>query len=468
MDSSASPNLLVLLCDQLQRDAIEPYAGPAFAPTWNRLAGESAVFDRFYCATPLCVPTRPSMMTGRWPHAHGSTSFGEGHAQMKPGQQLLTERLHDAGWRVGYEGVWHIIRPEEDDRTEDYAHFEPSGFPYEEHEEMMARQGLEAGSQRGDVRTRTDEGWHEWNFSVPVPAEWTRPVEEHPDMMRARAIADFILDTPPEQPFAAWCSLGAPHPPLLVPEPWLSMYDPGEIERPPGFGADVTDLPEAVRDAPGRQSVEGWTWDDWARGIAAYLGYATFADACHGVVLQALAESGRMDDTYVVMTGDHGEMLGALGLYQKGVPYDRACRLACMVRGPGIRPTYRSQLASHTDLAPTLLDLLGLEPLPDVQGQSLRPILENPRAPGREATFVEFNGYIEGGYHWRAAVTERYKYVYYHEETECEQLFDLAADPDELHNRAGDRALADVRDRLRSMLGEWMQGTGDIIQLREG
>ncbi len=466
MNSPRRANLLVLLCDQLQRDVIGPYGGPVVTPTWEQLAGESAVFDRCYCATPLCVPTRPSMMTGRWPHAHGAISFGEGYATMNPGEELLIDRLHDAGYRVGYEGIWHVNRPAAEDRSGEYAHFKPGNFPYREHEEMMAEQGLAPGSQRAPVRTPTDDGGeHEWSLSVPVPARWTLPVEQHPDMLRARAIADFILETPQEQPFAAWCSLGAPHPPLLVPEPWLSMFDPADIEPPPGFDVDPDTLPRALAEAPGRQAVRGWTWEQWARGIAAYLGYVAFADACHQVVLEALEQSGRARDTIVVMTCDHGEMLGALGIYQKGVLYDRACRLPLLVRGPGIVPGWRTQPASHVDLAPTLLDLLGLEPLERAQGESLAPVLRDPTAPGREFTFLEFNGYILGGCHMRGVVSERYKYVYYHEEPLRDQLFDLVVDPDELHNLAETSTHVEVRAKMRSALAQWMRETGDFVSI---
>lgn len=467
MNSPNSPNLLVLLCDQLQRDALEAYAGWARTITYSRLAGESAVFDRFYCATPLCVPTRPSMMTGRWPHAHGSIAFGEGYDTINRGEELLIDRLHDAGYRVGYEGIWHINRQKADDRSDEYAHFNPGGFPYGEHEEMMAEQGMTPGDQRGEVRTRTDEGWEEWGFSIPLPAEWTRPIEEHPDMRRARAIADFILETPADRPFAAWCSLAAPHPPLLVPEPYLSMFDPAEIDRPPGFDAGLGDMPEDIREAAGRQATSHWGWDEWARGIAAYLGFVSFADACHGVILDALEESGRAEETLVIMTGDHGEMLGALGIYQKGVPYDRACRLACMMRGPGIPPGWRTQLGSHVDLAPTVVELLGLEPLPAVQGRSLAPIVREPDAPGPEHTFIEFNGHIRGGHHFRAAVSERFKYVYHHEDPDRDQLFDCVLDADEMNNLARDPAYAGIREEMRSALADWMRDTGDFLELRD-
>ncbi len=464
MSADRPANLLVLLCDQLQRNTIEPYGGRVPTPHLNRLATGSAIFDRFYCATPLCVPTRPSMMTGRWPHTHGSTSFGEGHAQINPGEELLIDRLQDAGYHVGYEGIWHINRPADEDRRDDYAYFSDTGFPYAPHREMMAEQALPDGAQQGQVRTRTDDGWHDWGFSIPVPAEWTRPVEQHPDMVRARTIAEFILGTPEDQPFAAWCSLGAPHPPILVPEPWLSLFRPEDIDVPPGFDMDMTEMPEAIAQAAGRQATAHWEWEEWSRGIAGYLGFVAFADECLGIVLDALEETGRADETLTIFTGDHGEMLGALRAYQKGVLYDRACRLACLMRGPGIEPGRRDQLAGHVDLAPTVLALLGMAPLPQAQGESLAPILRDPDAAGPDFTFVEFNGYITGGWHIRGAVGERFKYVYHHED-QRDQLFDLHADPDELTNLVADPAHADRVATMRTALATWMAEPGDFIDL---
>ena len=172
--------------------------------------------------------------------------------------------------------------------------------------------------------------------------------------------------------------------------------------------------------------------------------------------------SGRARDTIVMMTCDHGEMLGAFGLYQKGVLYDRACRLPLLMRGPGIAPGWRTQLASHVDLAPTILDLLGLAPLERAQGESLAPILADPQTPGREFTFVEMNGHIGGGYHLRGAVSERYKYVHYREQPDRDQLFDLAADPDELTNLMGSSRHAEVQARMGAALNLWAAETGDF------
>ncbi len=455
-------NLLVLLCDQLQRATLPTYGGPVPTPTWDRLAGRGVVFDRAYCATPLCVPTRPSMMTGRWPHAHGATSFGEGLDTLHAGEELWIDRCLDAGYRVAYDGIWHVNRRSEDDRSAEYDLFNSGSFPYGEHVEMLVAQGGREGEQRAAVRTPKDGGgWHDWSFSIPVPAVWTKPLSEHPDMLRARHVADFIRATPAGRPFAAWCSLAAPHPPLLVPEPYRSLFAPKNMAPPPGWGEAMDELPRAVSETPGAQSVRGWTWEQWARAIAAYLGYVAFADACLGVVLDALEASGRADETVVLASCDHGEMLGSHNLYQKGVMYERSIGVPLVLVAPGVAPGRRGQLVSQVDYAPTVLELLGLPPLPRAQGESLVPLLHDAARPGRDFVCAEFNGYIHGGVHTRAAMSRRYKYVYAHGDRE--QLFDLQRDPGELHNLAGRPETYDVRARHRVALTDWMTRTGDNL-----
>ena len=438
----------MLLCDQLQKNCMSIYGGMVPMPTFERLAREGVVFDRYYCATPLCIPTRPSMMNGRWPHAHGAKSFGKGYDTIEKGSELLIDRLHDAGFMVAYDGIWHIKRPEGEDRTSEYAHFEEGRFPYDQQGEALVAEGLDADAQRADIHGMTDGGMIPGKISVPVPATWTEPLDAHPDMQRARRIAQFILDAPADQPIAAWCSLGAPHPPLLVPEPYRSMFAPEDMEPPPGFDCDLSGRPRDVREAPGTLGCVGWDWERWSRAIAAYYGYAAFADHCQGIVMGALQESGRLDDTIVIASADHGEMLGAHGIYQKMVMYERSIGVPFVMRVPGYEPGRRGQMTSQTDMAPTVLDLLQMPALKKAQGESMVPILRDDRAPWRTHTYSEYNGWMGGGWKMRAVIGDRYKYIYHHEDHD--EMFDLQNDPDELQNIIGQPRRLELADEMRS------------------
>ncbi|MFO7948682.1 MAG: DUF4976 domain-containing protein, partial [Armatimonadota bacterium] len=175
-------------------------------------------------------------------------------------------------------------------------------------------------------------------------------------------------------------------------------------------------------------------------------------------------ESGRMDEAVTVMTCDHGEMLGAHSMYQKGCLYEESIALPLVICAPGIEAGRRSQLASQTDFAPTLLELLDLPPLQEAQGESLVPILQDADHPSRPYTFSEFNGHVDGGVKIRGAISDRYKYIYAH--NDGEQLFDLHEDPHEMNDLSDDPDYLTVKEEMRTALAEWMEATGDFVTPR--
>ena len=181
-------------------------------------------------------------------------------------------------------------------------------------------------------------------------------------------------------------------------------------------------------------------------------------------MLDGLEASGRAENTVVIFTCDHGEMLGAHNLYQKGVLYAESIQLPFMVSAPGIDPGNRGGFGSHVDLPPTILDLLDLPPMCRVQGKSLMPDLTDARVHSGNAAFVEFNGYVRGGVHTRGVVTDDYKYIYHHRDVD--QLFDRKADPHEMRDLAQDPNYRAARDDLRTQLAGWMHETGDFLTVR--
>lgn len=445
-------NLLIVLFDQLQAASMSTYGGLAATPNWDRLVdpgGPGARFDRACCASPLCVPSRGSIFTGLYPHAHGQTSFGEGYDAIRPGTTLLTERILEGGYAVAYSGAWHV-NPPDAGHTDRFDLFEPGGFPYEQHGRMLAEQGGDPSTTTAPVRTFTDAGKPtDWTFSVPVPACWTDPPNDHPDMQNALTTARWLQSAPSDRPFVAGCSLFGPHPPLICPEPYYSRHKAEDMVPPPGFGAIPDNEPAGVAESAPRQCIADWTWERFAPGAAAYLGYVEFVDACLGVVLDALEASGRADDTLIIATADHGEMLGAHHLYQKEMPYEPSARVPLAIAGPGVAPGVRRQLAAGVDLAPTIVEMLGLDAMPG-HGQSLAAILRDPGAPGQDAILCTFDGEIEGGCHWRALITDTHKYVRY--DNGAEQLFDLKNDPDEMNSLADASMLQAMRSILRNQL----------------
>lgn len=320
---------------------------------------------------------------------------------------------------------------------------------------MCEESCLEPSQGSRKVRTPSDAGTLDWNFSVPVPLPWTGPIEEHPDMMIAQGIIDFIKNADKKQPFAAWCSIGAPHPPILPPQEFFDLYKPEDMTPPPGFGEDMSNMPKTISAwAPGAQSVKDWNWENWSKAIAGYYAFTAFADHCMKRVLDALRESGQYENTVIIATADHGEMLGSHNLYQKGVLYDRAVRLPFVMNNIG-KNGRSTQMGSHVDMPSTILDLLGAPQMDSVQGRSLASGDPNDKQ------FIEFNGYIDGGIYTRGAVSDRYKYIYHHDDKDM--FFDLKNDPDEMTNLIDDPGYADILREFQHDLLAWMKRTDDFL-----
>ncbi len=454
-------NLLVLLCDQLQRNVLDIYGGPVKTRAWQQLADNGVVFNNFYCASPLCAPTRPSMMTGKWPHSHGSICFGDDYFCLNKGEELLITHLNDHGYQVAYDGIWHINQHEEDKRIDDYAYFTERSFSYSNYASMCKEFGLDIAQGSRTVCIPSENGPLEWKFSVPAPLPWTGSIEKHPDMLITQGIIDFIKNADKNKPFAAWCSLGAPHPPIMPPQEFLNLYKSEDMIPPPGFGEDMSQMPKTTTEwAPGCQSVKGWNWENWSKAIAGYYAFTAFADYCMKKVLDVLQESGQYEDTIIIATADHGEMLGAHNLYQKGVLYDRAIRLPFIVSNIGENGRC-SQLGSHVDMPSTILDLLQQPPMNNVQGKSLVPMLSNLKTTASDNQFIEFNGYINGGIYSRAVMSCTHKYIYHHNDKDM--LFNLQDDPDEMINIIDDPEYANVLQKFRNELLVWMQQTNDFL-----
>jgi choline-sulfatase len=184
-------------------------------------------------------------------------------------------------------------------------------------------------------------------------------------------------------------------------------------------------------------------------------------------VVDALRQRGLWDDALVIFTADHGDMLGSHRLWQKMCMYEESIRVPMLVKPPGgAARSARSQLTQHLDLAATFCDYAGAELMDGAADASLRPIIERPDAPGRDAVFCEFNGNSGRGFQQRCVITPTHKLIYNHRwDLEC---YDLAADPGEKNNLCADGELSTLpapAGALCGQLGDWMRDTGDYIEM---
>ena len=438
-------NVLVICSDQHRRDGAGCY-GHALVrtPHLDRLAAAGTRFTRAYAADPCCVPTRASMQTGRWVHQLATWSSGEPYDGSVPGWGHILCR---AGREAVSIGKLHF-RSSADD----------NGFA----RELLPMHVVGGtGFVSSMVRDRRVPYPENREFAEAIgrgESSYTRY-----DRRVRRMACAWLTETAPklEKPWTLFCSFVAPHYPLIAPAAFYDLYPHDAVAMPRLRGA---------HERPRHPVLDVWqrVWDydrhfrDEAHirhAVAAYWGLISFLDDNIGRVLAALERSGQADDTLVIYTSDHGEMLGDHGLWTKMNMYEESVAVPLIAAGPGMAAgAVCDAPASHVDLQPTILAAHGLDAPPE--GEALPGIALQTLAQGgargdygERAVLSEFHeaGAIAGMFmlRWR-----HWKYIAY--PGWPPQLFDLAADPGEARDLAPDpahgEALAACDARLRQML----------------
>nr|WP_246082912.1 sulfatase-like hydrolase/transferase [Nonomuraea diastatica] len=279
-------------------------------------------------------------------------------------------------------------------------------------------------------------------------------------------------ERPAEAPWLAVCSFNAPHFPMAVPAPYDRLIDRDLVELPAALAPGTAGLPREVRESRFAAEFAGLGEDDWREIIAHYLGLCALMDTQVGRILDHLRAAGELERTIVVYTTDHGDMMGAHGLMEKGheLHYEETLRVPLLVRHPGRPPARVRNLVSMVDIAPTLAELAGVPwPARPRDGRSFATMIGDPSAaPTRDHVTAEtclYDGAPEAwGEHtppssWDPARdalnasirTRDMRYIY--RSGDEDELYDHRGDPAELRNLAADPAYAQVRAELRSLLG---------------
>jgi len=457
------PNLLWIMTDQQRRDSIGAYGNPAIkTPNLDRLAEGGVRFNQCYIATSPCSPSRASLLTGLYAHTHGVVV---NNIVLPEDVPSLGNTLKAAGYRAAWVGKWHLGPTDSPkhgftDKWVDHAR---------SYRDYLERVGLlQAFPER--------RGGSAWPRGVrygrsPVP-------EEHfLETFLAREAISFLEESG-SQPFCLAVSFRAPHPPVTPPEPWYSMYPRDKVPLPANFHDDMENKPlwqrqrRTGRMDSGRRGArkwEGttfpksrvlaeWTEEEWREIIALYYGFVSYVDNWTGKVLEALDRQGLTDNTIVLYTTDHGDMMGSHGLITKSYIYDEDMRVPLVMRYPPlIKPgTATDALVSNVDVFPTLLEMMGVKVPRGVQGRSFLPVLEGEAQPHRDAAFMEV---ASRGI--KAVRTGRWKYTVNWRPRDLDELYDMENDPLELRNLATDPEHADACERLRKRILDWMRETRD-------
>lgn len=443
------PNLLFLIVDQMQGQVLDP-DHVCQTPGLDRLAARGVRFTRAYAPSPICSPSRASLMTGRLPHDHGVTDCT--HVRDSDQLVLREDRAHwaqglrDAGYRTGYFGKWHIERSNQLDRfgwsTFDIA---DSGLDAREHHGVPTRSlGKPSGYREALLYGVTD---------LDVERRGVGVVVEHAAAFLADALSG-------DEPWACVASVFEPHDPYLPGRAAFEQYDVDAIELPPSWDDDLAGRPNVYRKSA--RAFADLTMQERRKAAACYYASITEVDAMYERLISMVEAAGKLEDTIIVFTSDHGEFLGAHGLYFKNVgAFEEAYRIPLILAGPGIaRGAVSDARIGLQDLAPTLCELLSVDWVTGPGSRSFLSALADPAARSVDFTtgFAEYEGSIYG-------LTQRvlwqgpWKLVW--NGFDFDELYRLDEDPNELCNLADDPS---HQVRLREMFADmWrhLAETGD-------
>ena len=436
-------NLLFITSDHQRADSIGMnQAGQVVTPTLNALAAGGTNFTRNYSTCPLCVPARAALATGLRPVRNG-VEWNDWKGTHARDVVTMHERLATAGYALGHTGMDHVKLGRRLCERADFAVW----FDEEDHTKYLKARGcdmagLEAsGPFRKQVVETIDGKVIRNDYSTPHMGPWPFAREDFRDEFFTRRAESAIGQLAGgDKPFALFVNYWAPHPPLYVPPDLMNLFPPDEIDLPANVGLPAEGEPTNRRLGIAAQLAEGVDQAEWRRAWSAHLALTHLVDQQVGRLLQALDAAGVAGDTLVVFTSDHGEHLGQHAMYQKMELYEPGVLTGKQVDVP----------VSHLDLMPTLMELLQLAMPDGLDGRSLAPTLRGASELASEPVFTQFTGNNGPSVARHGVILGDHKLIL--DATDQPELYDLASDPLEMTNRAGDPALAAIQAHLTGLL----------------
>jgi len=445
--SKDAPNILVIQLDQMTPGALPPYSHPLVkAPHMSSLAADGVVFENAYCNFPLCVPSRMSMLAGR--HTSAIAQW-DNAIELPASVPTLPHYMRTAGYHTVLCGKMHFIGPDQvhgfNERitTDVY----PANFAWTPDWIVGERYRPTGINPRAVVEAGVCARSLQIDYDDEV---------EHAGIQKIYDLARFNK----ELPFLLWVSFTHPHSPFVTTQKYWDLYDHDEIDMP-----RVDPIPVEEQDAMSRWLHYGHAQDlltitdEHVRNARhAYYGMTSYMDDKVGRLLATLEEMDLAENTIVVLTSDHGEMLGERGGWFKQYFYEPSTTVPLIVRAPGrYKPGRASELVSLVDLLPTFMDIAtdgnAPEPASPLDGNSLTGLLSGGDAGWDNRVISEYTG--EGvAAPCRMVRRDNYKYIYTHGHPPL--LYDLDKDPLEVENRAGQPETADIEAKLAAeILDGW-------------
>ncbi len=485
-------NILFIMADQLRWDHLACSGHPYLkTPNIDALAKRGVRFDNAFVNSGVCGPSRMSYYTGRYPITHGATW---NRVPLSIGEVTLGEMLRGGGRSLALAGKTHVMPDHEglarlhiDGGSELDTLLTRGGFEeldrYDGHHKPGKESGypafLKSNGYSGDdpwtdhVISATDEsghvvsGWHMRNVHLPA-----RVQEAHSETayMTDQAIA--FMKSKGAQPWVLHLSYVKPHWPYMAPAPYHTMYSADQCLPVQRSADELLNAHPVVAAYRQQEESQSFQRDDCIRKVRpAYQGLITQLDDHLGRLFNEMSAMGRLDDTLIIFTADHGDFLGDHWLGEKELFYDTVQKVPFILVDPRreadtTRGTVESRFVESVDVVPTILEALNIAaPMHRLEGRSLLPLLHGkPIESWRETVYSELD------YSYRQARlllgkdvqqcrafslrNEQYGYVYWQDEPE--QLFDLKADPEQFHDLGREQSTAQIRADFRGQLLDFL------------
>jgi iduronate 2-sulfatase len=464
------PNVLFIISDDLNNH-LGCYQHPLVkTPHIDRLAARGMVFEKAYCAFPLCGPSRNSLLTGLYPNSTGIQSNSQIFRQSIPQQKSMPQCFRLDGYfaaRIGK--LYHYGVPNSIGTN---GHDDPGSWELE-----LNPAGVDRLVEQPDEIYSLTPGQFGGTLSWLASP---RPEAQHTDALQAEDAA-WVLDRcgqRKDRPFFLAVGFFRPHTPYVAPQAYFTGYPRERMPVVPNIKEDQADIPAAGLGSYKKEQ-DKLTDDLRREALQAYYASITYMDAQVGKVLDALDRNGLAENTVVVFTSDHGYHVGEHGLWQKMSLFEESSRVPLIIAAPGTAAAGSRAAApvSQVDLFPTLAELCGVQTPDNIQGQSLVPMLKDPTATGRNwaLTQVTRGGGRNSGkqYFGYSLRTPRWRYTEWDDGgAEGRELYDHDADPRELTNLASRpehaATIAELSAQLAAAVKTTLPADGQIPAVKEG
>ena len=446
-DAAQKPNVLMIVADHWSAPLLGAAGHPAIhTPVLNTLCRNGVRFPNCYSETPVCLPARRTLMTGTTAKRHGDRTF-QPYRPMEPDLPTLAQTFRDAGYQAYAVGKTHTY-PQRDRIGFDDVQLDDEGRTMygvtDDYEIFLGDRGY-LGRQYG----------HGMSNNAYQATPWHLPENVHATNWASETMQRVVRRRDPTRPAFWYLGFRHPHPPLVPPQRFLDHYDGIEIDMPycGDWAKAGEDLPYKVQ---GVQSRGVYSDREAEQARRAFYALCTHIDQQIGALIGTIREEGVLDNTIILFTSDHGDMLGNHGMWAKQTFYEWSSRIPMILMGVewcrrvGFNRV-DERIVGLQDVMPTLLDLAGIEIPETVEGHSM--VSDHLR----EYLYGEFG---EAGACSRMIRDQRYKLIYYPVGNIC-QLFDLEEDPDELNDLGNVPGYANVLGHMKALLIEELYGSDE-------